>query len=156
MGEVLSCVQGWELSARAHLVFRGLSSWEASVTLYLGFWFHLGFWLWLLFVAGFAVLGRNYGWGSLWTVSRDEISAPRCASPNEVYPAGKLQWYFTCGFDFRHDLWLPFVASFSVLKGLMAIDYTIHLITISKTKLMSICFITMPTCTIISTNKVSK
>ena len=135
MGEVMSCVQGWELSARAHLVFRGLSSWEASVTLYLGFWFHLGFWLWLLFVAGFAVLGRNYGWGSLWTVSRDEISAPRCASPTEVYPAGKLQWYFTCGFDFRHDLWLPFVASFSVLKGLMAIDYTIHLITISKTKI---------------------
>ena len=38
--------------------------------------------------------------------------------PSEVYPAGNLQWHFTCGFDFRHGLWLPFVAAFAVLKGL--------------------------------------
>ena len=25
-----------------------------------------------------------------------------CASPSEVYPPGKLQWHFTCGFHFRH------------------------------------------------------
>ena len=30
----------------------------------------------------------------------------------------RLQWYFTHGFDFRHSLWLPFVAAFAVLKGL--------------------------------------
>ena len=44
------------------------------------------------------------------------------ASPSEVYPAGKLQWHFTCGFDFRHSLWLPFVAGFAVLKGLMVFN----------------------------------
>ena len=27
------------------------------------------------------------------------------ASPSEFYPAGKLQWQFTCGFDFGHCLW---------------------------------------------------
>ena len=36
--------------------------------------------------------------GGLWGVSKAESSA--C----EVYPAGKLQWQFTCGFDFRHSL----------------------------------------------------
>ena len=27
------------------------------------------------------------------------------ASPSGIYPAEKLQWYFTCGFGFRHSLW---------------------------------------------------
>ena len=40
-------------------------------------------------------------------------------SPSEVYPAGKLQWHFTCGFDFRHGVWLPFEAALAVLKGLI-------------------------------------
>ena len=40
-------------------------------------------------------------------------------SPSEVYPAGKLQWHFTCGFDFRNSLWLPFKAAFPVLKVLI-------------------------------------
>ena len=40
------------------------------------------------------------------------------AAPSVVYPAGKLQWHFTCGFDFGHCLWLPFVTAFTVLKGL--------------------------------------
>ena len=44
------------------------------------------------------------------------------ASPSEVYPAGKLQWHVACGFDFRHTLWLPFVAGFAVLKGLMVFN----------------------------------
>ena len=35
-----------------------------------------------------------------------------------VYPAGKLQRHFTCGFDFRH-LRLLFVVRLSVLKGLI-------------------------------------
>ena len=39
------------------------------------------------------------------------------ASPSEVYPAGKLQWHFTCGFNFRHGLWLPFVAGLAILNG---------------------------------------
>ena len=41
------------------------------------------------------------------------------APPSEVYYAGKLQWHFTCGFDFRHSPWLQFVAAFAVLKGLL-------------------------------------
>ena len=39
------------------------------------------------------------------------------ASPSKVYPPGKLHWHFTCGFDFRHSLWLAFEAAFVVLKG---------------------------------------
>ena len=39
-------------------------------------------------------------------------------SPSEVYRTGKLQWHFTCSFDFRHNLSLPFVTGFAVLKGL--------------------------------------
>ena len=43
---------------------------------------------------------------------------PLCpvSSPSEVHTAGKLQWHFTCGFDF--SLWLQFVATFAVLKRL--------------------------------------
>ena len=44
-----------------------------------------------------------------------------CALPSEVYPSGKLQWHFTCGSDFRHSLWLPFVAGFAVLERLKVI-----------------------------------
>ena len=40
------------------------------------------------------------------------------ALPSEVYPDEKLRWHFTCTLDFRHSLWLPFVAAFAVLKGL--------------------------------------
>ena len=36
-------------------------------------------------------------------------------SSSGIYPAGKLQWLFTCGFDFGCGLWLPFVAGFAVL-----------------------------------------
>ena len=43
-----------------------------------------------------------------------------CASRSKVSPAGKLQWHFTCGFDFRHNVWLPSVAAFAVLKELMS------------------------------------
>ena len=42
--------------------------------------------------------GCGGGGGGLGGVSKAESSA--C----EVYPAGKLQWQFTCGFDFRHSL----------------------------------------------------
>ena len=44
------------------------------------------------------------------------------ASLSEVYLAGKFQWHFTCGLDFRHSLWLPFVTAFAVLKGLKKHD----------------------------------
>ena len=40
------------------------------------------------------------------------------ASPSEVFPAGKLQGHFTCGFDYRHSLWFPLEVAFVVLKGL--------------------------------------
>ena len=43
------------------------------------------------------------------------------ASPFKVHPAGKIQWHFTCGFDFRHSLWLPFAAAFAVLKRLLIV-----------------------------------
>ena len=55
----------------------------------------------------------------------EELMGPKlrarrvCASLSEVYPAGKLQWHFTCGFGF--SLWLPFVAGFAVLKGLLIV-----------------------------------
>ena len=44
-----------------------------------------------------------------------------CASPSGVYPDGRLQWCFTCGFDFRHGLWLSFVATFAILKELLMV-----------------------------------
>ena len=45
----------------------------------------------------------------------------RDASLSEVYSAVKLQWHFTCGFDFRYGLWLPFVAAFAVLRVLLIV-----------------------------------
>ena len=36
--------------------------------------------------------------------------------PSDIYPVGKLQSNFTCGFHFGHGLWLPFVTAFAVLK----------------------------------------
>ena len=38
-GELVACIKGRELRARVHFAFRGLSCWEASVTLYLWFQF---------------------------------------------------------------------------------------------------------------------
>ena len=32
-----------------------------------------------------------------------------------------MQWHFTCSFDFRHGLWLPFATAFAVLKGLLIV-----------------------------------
>ena len=45
--------------------------------------------------------GRGAG---LQVVSKFESSALARAMPSEVYPAGKLQKHFTCGFHFRHSL----------------------------------------------------
>ena len=45
-----------------------------------------------------------------------------CALSPGVYPAGKLRWQFTCGFDFRHGLWLPFGATFAVQRGLLMVS----------------------------------
>ena len=60
--------------------------------------------------------------GGLWTVSKVENSAHARAWLSEFYPAGKLQWHFTYGFDFKNSLWLPFesgfAATFAVQKGL--------------------------------------
>ena len=41
------------------------------------------------------------GWGGL-VVCVQSREPGACALPSDVYPAGKLQWHFTCGFDFRH------------------------------------------------------
>ena len=49
-------------------------------------------------------------------------------SPSKVYPASNLQWHFTCGFDFRHSLWLPFEAAFAVLMGLSKYGITGNLL----------------------------
>ena len=38
-------------------------------------------------------------------------------SPSGVYPAGGLRWCFTCSFDFRHSVRLPFVPAFAFLGG---------------------------------------
>ena len=43
------------------------------------------------------------------------------ASSSEVYPAGKLLWRFTCDFDFRRNLWLPFVDGFAALRGFLIV-----------------------------------
>ena len=40
------------------------------------------------------------------------------ASPSQVYGSDKLHWHFSCGFNFRHSLKLPFAAVLSVSKGL--------------------------------------
>ena len=42
------------------------------------------------------------------------------ASPSEVYTAGKFHWHFTCGFNFRYSLRLPFLAVSSISKRLKA------------------------------------
>ena len=49
---------------------------------------------------GMALCGLRLG---LWAASEVESSVCACTSPPEVCPAGKLQWHFTFGFDFRHD-----------------------------------------------------
>ena len=36
-----------------------------------------------------------------------------------LYPTGRLQWRFACGFDFRHGL--PVVGGFAVLRGLLIV-----------------------------------
>ena len=58
----------------------------------------------------------------LYTMYKIDGSARERASPFKVYPAGKLHWHFTCGFDFRHSLRLPIVAILSVSKGLNTSD----------------------------------
>ena len=39
------------------------------------------------------------------------------ALPSGVYPAGRLRWHFTCGFDFGHGLWLPFAGNYGFFLG---------------------------------------
>ena len=85
----LWAVSGIGGSARACLAFRGLSCWGASLALCL--WFR--FWAW-----GCASCGGACGLCLESRVRRE------CASSSEVCPTGKLQWHFTCGFDFRHGL----------------------------------------------------
>ena len=70
--------------------------------------------------------GKFFSWvGLVWgglvgCVSKVESLARMCLA-FQVYPAGKLQWHFTCGFGFRHGLWLPFATALAVLKGLSLI-----------------------------------
>ena len=97
------CVRGRGLGARGprlpgSILLVGFTG--ASLALYLRFRF------------------RAVGGGGLWAVLRVRGLALAGALPCEVYPVGKLQGHFTCGFDFRHSLWLPFVAALAVLKGL--------------------------------------
>ena len=95
--------------------FRGF----VSISVLLGFRFmqvSLGFWpsccalgvgaldrgcVWLWGVAAFWPF-PDWGGCGLCPQSRARSA---CASPSEVYVTGKLQWHFTCGFNFRHSLW---------------------------------------------------
>ena len=80
-------------SAGACLAFRGLSCWGDSWALCL--WFR--FWAW-----GVCELWVGGGACGLCLESRVRCE---CASSSEFCRTGKLQWQFTCGFDFRHGLW---------------------------------------------------
>ena len=51
----------------------------------------------------FKTVGGGGGVGGLWAVSKVE-SLAESTLPFGVYPAGKFQLHFTCGFDFRHSL----------------------------------------------------
>ena len=62
---------------------------------------------------GVCVWGRGV---CLW--AEFEMESLELAAPSDVYPTCKRQCHFTCGFDFRHSLRLPFVAAFTVLNGL--------------------------------------
>ena len=104
-----------------------------------GFWHYFG-WGWNLYGQGCPNLclchrpflipsfdfGKFFSWvGLVWgglvgCVSKVESLARMCLA-FQVYPAGKLQWHFTCGFGFRHGLWLPFATALAVLKGLSLI-----------------------------------
>ena len=59
------------------------------------------------------ILAFSRLWRSLWAVSKIEGSAA-----SGVYPAGEVQWHFSCGFDFRHDCHLqPVLQSWGVIGG---------------------------------------
>ena len=71
--------------------------------------------LWVHFKLGMALSGLCERRRVCGLCPKSTIRRVR-ALPSEVYPAVKLQRYFTCGFDFR--LWLPFTSTFVVLKDL--------------------------------------
>ena len=84
--------------------------------------------------------------GGLWALSKVESSAQAHVSPSDVCPAGKLQRHSTYGFDFGHSLWLPFVAAFAVLKGLMggkfsALNTKLMTLELDDRDKMVICFL---------------
>ena len=72
--------------------------------------------LWLPFVAAFAVLrgllmvplgamGPFWpGDGTFRAVGEVESLVHALLVPSKVSPAGKLQWHFTCGFNFRNSM----------------------------------------------------
>ena len=86
-----------------------LQSWE-------GYWWFL--WeLWVLF----CLIFRSWeGGGCLYFVQSRKLGA--CASPSEVYLAGKLQWRFTCVFDFRHSLWMPLLQSLRAKEAILGCE----------------------------------
>ena len=62
--------------------------------------------LWVLFGLGLILSGLwevgGGGGGLVRSVWSRELGVR--ASPSGAYPAGRLQWHFTCGFDFTHGL----------------------------------------------------
>ena len=146
--ESLWSVSKVESSVRARLAIPGLSCWEASVLdIGLSCWkasvlerfillgsFSFGqvypagelqFWAWvypagrLQFWAWVYPAGRLRFWAWVYPAGKLRFWAwVYPAGKLQVYPPGKFQWHFTCGFDFRHSLWLPFVGGFAVLRGL--------------------------------------
>ena len=54
-------------------------------------------------------------------MSKVDSSAHICDSPSNLYVVGQLQWWFTCGFNFRHSLWLSFVSASTLVKVIIIV-----------------------------------
>ena len=69
-------------------------------------------------------LGDNNPFHSLMQLlgmSKVDSSAHICDSPSNLYVVGQLQWWFTCGFNFRHSLWLSFVSTSTLVKVIIIV-----------------------------------
>lgn len=55
--------------------------------------------------------------GSLWDLSKAE----RFLLPWFRMAVSFIQSLLACGFDFKHSIWLPFVATFAALKGFITV-----------------------------------
>ena len=111
-----ACLRGWLQALWGVMVRMGLEAMVWAAFAWSGFvGFHFGALGLVAAQSGFGPFRAVVGEGE-WGASGLCPKFSSRALPSEVYPAGKLQWHFTCGFNF--SLWLPFVGGFAVLKGL--------------------------------------